>query len=85
VRTYSDIRSSVYQTIMARNDARKVRQDAIRLNASRRMRGLSRLPVPDDPGKVYIPVAYEADGTYAGILESVEDCPEGCHVVIETR
>lgn len=78
-------RARAYDAILKRDAARKVRQDAIRLNASRRMRGLAPLPVPADPGPVYIPVAYEGDGTYAGILESAEDCPAGCHVVMESR
>jgi hypothetical protein len=77
--------SIAYAAITERNRLRTLRQSAVRLNASRRARGLASLPVPPDPGKVYIPVAYEADGTYAGILESPDDCPLNCHVVMETR
>ena len=59
------------------------RQAAIRSNASRRMRGLPPLPVPDKPQVPMVPVAYETDGTYAGRLERPEDCPPGCVVKME--
>ena len=78
-------RIKAYDAITERNKVRMLRQAAVRLNASRRARGLAALPVPPDPGKVCIPVAYAADGTYEGILESPEDCPLNCHVVMEVR
>lgn len=49
------------------------RQEIIRLNASLRLRRLPTQPVPPKPPRPMIPVAYEADGTYAGVCLTDDD------------
>lgn len=62
----------------------KARRDAVSLNASLRMRGLPTVAVPPAPVKPQVRVAYETDGTYAGVLAAGEECPVGCVVKLET-
>lgn len=61
------------------------RQNIISRNRSRLMRREPSLPVPDKPKPPMVAIAYEKDGTYAGRLENVSDCPEGCHIIWEER
>jgi len=59
------------------------RQRIISENKARRWRkGLREemLVVPPKPERPMVPVAYEADGTYCGVLGAPEECPEGCYV-----
>jgi len=53
------------------------RQEVIRQNTSRRMKGLPASPVPDKPTPPLVPIAYSADGDYIGRLESAEDAESG--------
>ena len=53
------------------------RQRIISDNRSRRMRGLATLPVPPKPEPPLVPVAYEPDGTYAGVMRSPDELPPG--------
>ncbi len=61
------------------------RQAIISENRSRRMRKVKREPllVPDKPEPFALWIAYDADGTFGGVLTSPEECPEGYHVVVE--
>jgi hypothetical protein len=61
------------------------RQSIISQNRSRLMRHEPRLPVPVKPEPPLVAIAYEADGTYAGRLENVDQCPEGCTIKWEPR
>ena len=54
------------------------RQAVISQNRSRRMRNLPALPVPLQPARPLVPIAYDAHGIYAGRLEDPEDLPAGC-------
>ena len=51
------------------------RQEIIRQNASRRMKHLPALPVPDKPTPPLVPIAYSPSGDYIGRLEDESDCP----------
>jgi len=63
----------------AYHTARKSRRDAVRENASRRMRKLPQIPVPLMPVKPNKLVAYETDGTFGGVVYSgdISEVPEG--------
>lgn len=61
------------------------RDKAVRLNASRRMRGLPALPLPEKPEHPLVPIAYSQDSNgefsvYDGVLSDVDECPKGCVV-----
>lgn len=61
------------------------RQQAISLNRSRRMRNPPREPgpVPAKLERPKWPVAYEADGSYVGVLEHPDDAEPGWVVKME--
>jgi hypothetical protein len=47
---------------------------------------LKHLPLLEVPAKIFPPkimVAYEKDGTYAGVLSDISELPDGCHVKFE--
>jgi hypothetical protein len=67
-------------TVAEYNARQRERDEAIRRNASRRIKKLEPLPVPEKLGKPLGPVAYAADGTFEGRLNDVDECPEGCVV-----
>jgi len=54
------------------------RAEAVRRNASKRVRGLPVEPLPDKLLPPLWPVAYQADGTYEGVLQAADECPAGC-------
>lgn len=59
------------------------RAEIISENRARRMRRgpkLPPLPVPPKPMPPMVPIAYAADGTYEGRLDSADECPAGCVV-----
>ena len=67
-------------TLAEYNKAQVARQEIIRQNASRRMKHLTALPVPDKPTPPLVPIAYSPDGDYIGRLDDVSECPEGAVV-----
>ena len=54
------------------------RADAVRTNASRRMRGLAPIPVPPKPLPALGMFAYGPDGSYWGRIFHEDECPDGC-------
>src|SRR3990167_3930085 len=62
-------------TLAEYNKAQFERQEIIRQNASRRMKHLPALPVPDKPTPPLVPIAYSPSGDYIGRLEDESDCP----------
>lgn len=56
-----------YQRLM------KARQSIISTNASRRIKGLTPLPVPDKPKAPLVSILYDKDGTYVGRCEDEEE------------
>src|SRR3990167_8714771 len=67
-------------TLAEYNKAQFERQEIIRQNASRRLKHLPALPVPDKPTPPLVPIAYSPDGDYIGRLDDVSECPEGAVV-----
>src|SRR3990167_2705228 len=67
-------------TLAEYNKAQAERQRVIRQNASRRMKHLPALPVPDKPTPPLVPIAYSPSGEYIGRLEEESECPKGAVV-----
>lgn len=61
------------------HDLCRQRSAIISENRSRRMRVVKQppLPVPPKPERPLVPVCYEPDGTYHGVLADASDCPAG--------
>ena len=59
------------------------RQEVLRINKSRRVRGLPTEPVPPKPERPRFPVAYTLAGDYEGVLRNADECPTGCIVKME--
>ena len=68
------------QTLTEYNRLANERAKIISMNRSRRIKGLSLLPVPPKPDKPLVPIAYETDGTFCGRLASADEVPVGCIV-----
>jgi len=56
------------------------RSQVVRDNAGLRMARKPVKPVPEKPALPLAPFAFEPDGTYAGRLGSLDECPEGCRI-----
>lgn len=59
------------------------RDEIIRANAGRRIRGLTPVAVPLKPARALVPIAYTPEGDYVGRLNGADECPDGCIVRIE--
>jgi hypothetical protein len=53
------------------------RQEIISTNRSNRLKKLPLLKVPDKIKPPQVIVAYEPDGTYAGVINSLDELPAG--------
>ena len=63
-----------------RSDALRRRRQAVSTNRSHRLMKIPLVPVPDKPDKLYVPCAYDADGSWHGRLSASTDCPKGMQV-----
>ena len=63
-----------YQAAKSKRAAVVARNNVLRLTGRR----AECQPLPPKPDRPTCLVAYEADGSYAGRVESAENCPPGC-------
>jgi hypothetical protein len=65
-------------TVAEWNEREKVRREAISTNASRRLRRLPHVPVPEKLGKPLAYMVEESDGTYVGTFGKQDEAQEYC-------
>lgn len=71
------------RTLEEYNKLRTDRQNIISENRARRLRGGERkppIPVPPEPKKPLVPIAYDKEGNYLGRLQSEDEAPKGSEI-----